>query len=132
MRMEAVPFFVQRDVRVAEHDRVGVGEAFAHSLEPPGRRAGVMDHPDPDACQLHGPPLREPHLQLPAVDVSPHPVDRRTERLEVFQHLQLHEVAGVQDRVRLLEPLHARVGQPARPARQMRVRDHRDDHPALS
>ena len=64
-----------------------------------------MDHPDPDALELHGPHQRQPRLQPPAVDVPAHGVHGRAERLDRLQHLQLHHVAGVQDRVGALQPL---------------------------
>ena len=41
---------VQRDVRVPEDDRVGVGEAAAHPRQAPGGRPGVVDHRDPHAA----------------------------------------------------------------------------------
>ena len=75
---------------------------------------------------------RQPRDAAPMrVDVPAHGVHGRPERLQRLEHLQLHQVAGVQDRVGALQPLH-NVGQPPRSARQVRVGDHRDDHPALS
>ena len=83
--LEAVALLVQRDVRVAEDDGVGVGEARAQAVEPAGRRAGVVDHRDPRAVRLDDARLGEPRRQRRLVDVAVHRADGRAERLELVE-----------------------------------------------
>ena len=70
---------------------------------------------------------RQPHDQLVRVHVPADRVHRRAERLQLLQDLELHEVAGVQDRVGVLSRRRS-VRQPPVPARHVRVGDDRDDH----
>ena len=107
--------------------RRGTGCACAASR--PAGRAGVVDHADLRLLELDRAHQRQPRDQLGAVDVPAHRVHRRPERLQRFEHLELHEVAGVQDRVGAAVA-DARVGKPASP-RHVRVGDHRDDHGEL-
>jgi hypothetical protein len=131
--LEAVPgLLVQRHVGVAEHDEVGaLAEAPPHPLEAIGARAGVVDHRDAGTSRLDDPLLGQQPPQLGAVHVAVHANERRSDRLEVAQHLERREVAGVQEQVRRPDPLDARVGQPPRPARHVRVGYDGDDHRAL-
>ena len=64
--VEPVALLVQRQVRVAEHDGVGVGEAAPQPREPAVRRAAVVRHHDPRAAGLDDPHRGQPHAQRPA------------------------------------------------------------------
>jgi hypothetical protein len=57
-----------------------------------------------------------------------HPGYRGPDRLELAQHLERGEVTGVQEQVRHRDPLEARVRQPPRAARHVRVGDDGDQH----
>ena len=102
------------------------GKRPAHPLEAPGGRAGVVDHRDPraaGAATVRALAAAAPELGV--VHVAVHGVHRRPERLEPSQHRRLDEVAGVQDRVGLPQPLDAGGRERAAAARQMRVGDDR-------
>ena len=73
--LEAVRLFVERQVAVAEDDRVGVGEAAAHAGEAALRRAGVVDHRYAGAVELDFEGLRQRRPQLRFVDVAVDRVD---------------------------------------------------------
>ncbi len=119
---------VQRQVRVAEDDGVGVREAVAHPAQAPVPRAGVVDHRDPGPARLDDPRQREPCLHLRAVHVPAHGVQRRTEPLERLEHLDLDQVTGVQDRVRGGHQLDRARRDDALSARQVGVADDRESH----
>ena len=76
-----------------------VAEAAAHPLEAAGARAGVVDHRDPRAVRLHHPLLRQQPAQVGAVHVPVHAHHRRPDRLQLAEHLERREVAGVQEQV---------------------------------
>ena len=118
---------------MAEDDRVGVLEARAHPHQPPGPLAGVVDHRDPGARRLDHARGRQHAPQRVVVDVALDPVHRRPERLEHPQHLDAHEVAGVQDRVGAPQLGQARRRQGAVAAGHVGVGDDREAHiPTLS
>ena len=117
---------VQRQVRVAEHDRVGVREAPPQLPEPPCRGPAVVREHDPRARRLHEPHRGQPHPHRRLVHVAVNGVQRRAERLEQLEHLDRHEVAGVQDRVGGAEPRHACLRQRARASGHVRIADDRE------
>ena len=102
---------VQRDVAVAEDHGGAAGERRPLALEPPARRAGVVDHPDAHAARLDDAARRQPRPQLGRVDVAVHGGDRRAERLEVVEHRAVIEVARVEDQVGGAQPGDAVVRQ---------------------
>ena len=91
---------VQRDVGVPEHDCIRLREASSHPCEPSRGRAGVVQHGDRDAARSHerGLGQRIPHLGPVHVSVHADHVCR-SERLQLPQHRQRHEVPGVDDQV---------------------------------
>jgi hypothetical protein len=113
---------------VAEDDRVGALEARPHAREPARPLAGVVDHRDPRASALDHPGRREHPPQRLVVDVAVDAVNRRPELLEHPQHLDAHEVAGVQDRVGAAQLSHAFRRQRARAAGHVGVGDDGDAH----
>ena len=107
-------------MRVAVDDRVAARETGREPLRPPGARSGDVHHPDPRAGHLHEAPLRK---QLGKRELVHVPVDRldRGVAAQLLEHGGLDEVSRVQDQVGLLQLPQALGGQPARPAREMRV-----------
>ena len=131
-RVENPEVTVSRDIRLV---RVAVDGGVA-ALEPAGqplsasvRIAGVVGHPDPRVPHLDDTAARKKVLQLVVVHV---PVDglEPPERAELGENPGLHEVARVQDQVRTLEIGKALRRDPARSARQVRVRNDRDERQA--
>ena len=92
----------------------------------PAAGPGVVDHPDADVAEDRGVDERQPRLQLGRVDVPPYRVHRRPQALQHLQHGELHEVARVEDRVRVAQAREARGGERPPAARHVRVGDDRD------
>lgn len=118
-----------RLVRVAVDDGVAALEPAGQPPDAPTRFAGVVRDPDPRFPHLDHTAPWEEQLQLVVVHV---PVDglERAERTELDENTGLHEVARVENQVRALEIGKALRRDPTRPARQMRVRDDRDERQA--
>ena len=76
---------MQRQVRVAEDHRVGLGEAPAHPAEPPLGRAGVVQDRDRGAAGLERGDRRQRFAHLGVVDVAVHG-DHGGVGLELPQH----------------------------------------------
>lgn len=112
-------------VRMPVHDDVAPLEPRDEPLCPPGSSAGVVDDADPRARGLDNPRLGKQRSQRGVVDVAVHGLHRR-ERPQLLEHAQRHEVARVDDQIGRLELAQARVREPPRPARQMRVGENRD------
>ena len=64
-----------------------------------------------------------------AVHIPVHAHHRRPDRLELAEHLERREVAGVQEQVGARDPLDARIRKPPRAPRQVRVGYDGDQHP---
>ena len=75
----------------------------------------------------HDPLGREQPAQLVGVDVAVHARQRRTDPLELAQHLDGREVAGVEQQVGARDALDEGVGQPPRAARHVGVGDDGDE-----
>ena len=95
----------------------------------PRARPGVVEHRDPRAARLDHAGGREHPPQRLVVDVAVHAVDRRPEPpASILQHLDAHEVAGVQDQVGGAQLGDAARRQRPRAARHVGVGDDRDPH----
>ena len=115
-------------MRVAEDDRLSVGEARAHALLAPARGARVVDHRDPHALEVQLEARGQAPAQLGLVDVAVHRPHGHSERAQLLEGRDARDVAGVEDQVGPFEVLHAGRPQPARALRQVCVGDDRDDH----
>ncbi len=122
---------VQRNVGVAEDDRIGLREAAFHPLEAPGRRSGVMNDPDLRLLRPHEFGLRERRPHVGVIDVAVDGDHPRPERLEITEHRQAHEVPRVDDEIGCPQPRDARVRERSLSAREVGVRDDRDVHGKL-
>ena len=112
-----------------EHDGVGaVAEARPQPHEAAAARAGVVEHRHARPARLHHPLRRQQPAQLGRVHVAMDRRHGRTDRLELAKRVEGVQIAGVEQQIRRLDPLHARVRQAPGPARQMGVRDHGDQH----
>jgi hypothetical protein len=121
--------FVQRKVRVAEHDRVGaVAEAAPQPLEAAPPRTGVMDQGDAGATNVHDPLRGQEPPQLRAVHIPVHADDRRPDGLELPQDLDRDEVAGVKQEVGGGDALEASIGESACATGEVRVSNYGDEH----
>jgi hypothetical protein len=85
-----------------------------------------VDHPDPRAAGLDDPRLGQRGPQRRLVHVAVHREHGRSELLQLGEEPRRDDVARVQDQIRGAELLDARVGQDARPAREVRIRDDRE------
>lgn len=93
--------------------------------------AGVVHEAEAASPLLDNESLGKLRLQRGLVDVPVHGRKRR-EGAEVGEHRPRDEVARMQDQLGPPEKAEARLGQTARPARQVRVADERDQEGALS
>jgi hypothetical protein len=119
---------VEREVRVAEDDRVGAGELGAQALETTSLRARVVDDPDPCALGLEDDAIGQLGADLGNVDVAVHGNERGADRRDLGKRLGAGEVARVDDRVGAREVVDARLRKAARPARHVGVGNERDPH----
>ena len=103
-----------------------------HALEAAAARTGVVDHRDPGSLGLDHPLLGQQPAQLRAVHVAVHAHQRRPDRLELAQDLEGREVACVKQQIGPRDPLDARLRQPPRAPRQVRVGYHGDQHPGTT
>jgi hypothetical protein len=80
-----------------------------------------VEHRDPRPFRVHDPLRWEEPTHVRAVHVAVHPDEWRSDRLELPQHLERREVAGVQQEIGAGDPLDASIRQPPRAARQVRI-----------
>jgi hypothetical protein len=118
---------VQRQVGVAEDDRVGIGEAGAEALDPALRGAGVVDDRDRRPLGVEADGLGQLAAELGAVDVSLHG-DDGADLAQLGEHARLVEVSRVDDQVGVAELREAAIRKPARPPRHVGVGDDREPH----
>jgi hypothetical protein len=86
-----------------------------------------VDEPDPRLRRVDLEPLGEQRSERRLVDVAANGVQGRPERAQVLEGRQARDVACVQDQVGRAQQLDAALREPPRPARQVRVRDDRDE-----
>jgi hypothetical protein len=113
-------------MRVPVHDRRTAGKRGAEALLAPDTRPRVVHHPDPNAFDVDHSALRQAGPQVTVVHV---PDDRfdRTQCREVVEHARGNDVARVQDEIALIEQLDAGARESSGAARQVGVRDDRDE-----
>ena len=130
--LEAAALLVQRQVRVAEHHGVGpLAVGAPEPLEPPGRGPPSCTIAIRAPAGLHDPLGGKQPAQLGAVDVAvdTEPAAARSPRARGASR-RCVKSPGVEQQVRLRDPLDARVREPPRAARQVGVGDHGDQHGA--
>ena len=115
-----------RHVRVPVDNRVAAREPRDEPFFPPRTRARDVDEPDQDIIDLDHSALGKCGLQRGFVHVAVHGLDGR-ERRQILEHACADEVPRVQDQVGFGQSRQALVRGPPRPARQVRVRDDRDE-----
>jgi hypothetical protein len=115
-----------RDVRVPVDDSLAVLESRGETGLPPGPRAGVVNHPDPHAADLHDPLLRQHLFEPRLVHVPDDALDGRADLPQLLQKLHRHEVAPVQDELGAREQADALARQRPRAAWEMRIGDDGD------
>jgi hypothetical protein len=89
-----------------------------------------VGHADARAACLDDELLREQLAHGLLVGVAEDGVDGRAERPQLLEHRDGRDVAAVEDQVGCAEPLEARLGDPSRSPRQVRVGDRRDEYGA--
>jgi len=94
------------------------------------RLAGVVEHPDLQVVGVHHALRGHPAPHVHRVHVAVHGRERRPDRLDLLERLHGDEVPGVEDQVGGAHALDALVRNVPRSARQVGVRDHRDQHVA--
>lgn len=107
-------------------DRVATGEARRETLLPPGTWAGDVDETDSHAVDLDDEALRQRRPQIRLVRVAVDRVHPRADRAQLVENRARRDVSRVEDPVGGAQQLDAALGQPARAAREMRVRDDGD------
>ncbi|MEZ5230475.1 MAG: hypothetical protein R2710_28545 [Acidimicrobiales bacterium] len=95
----ALEAFVPREMRVAEHDDVGVGEPTREARSTALRRAAVVNDPEADTIDLEGQPLRKVETD---VVVAQNGMDG-CEASEVIEQTVVGDVAGMNDDIGELE-----------------------------
>ena len=113
-------------MRVSVDDGRAAAKGGAETIFPPGTGSGVVHHADLHASDVNDPTLRQNFSQLQVVHVSHHTL-HPSEPGQLLEHAHGDEVAGMQDEIRLVEQLEAGARKSSGPARQMRVRDDRDE-----
>jgi hypothetical protein len=127
--LEVVLVLVERDVRVAENDRVGVREPEPKASEPAAGRPGIVDDPERHAARQRDHALgSEATAQLERVHVSEHGLDPRPDRLDLGERFLGHDVAAVHDQVAAGKAFDADGRQLAPSTGHVRVRDDADQH----
>jgi hypothetical protein len=116
----------ERQVRVAEDDRIAPREPPDEPLLPAGGRTRDVHHPDPDLLDLENELLREQLPQRRLVGVPVHRLHRRSDRAQLLQHRHGREVAPVKDQVGPAQRLQTDLGEPSGSPREVRVGD--DDY----
>jgi hypothetical protein len=115
---------------VAVDDRRAAGKLCAQPLLPAGARSGVVHHPDPHCLHLDDAALGQPGAQNVVVHVADHRLDG-SERKQLVERTRSHDITRVENEVGLLEKARALPREAARAARQMGVRDDRDERQRL-
>jgi hypothetical protein len=113
-------------MRVPVHDHRAVRKGSAKTVFASRAGTGVVHEADTHALHLHDPPLRQGRLQIRMIHVAQHGL-HRPERGQLLERTGGDDVAGVEHEVGLLQQPHALSRQSSSPARQMRVRDDRDE-----
>lgn len=114
-----------RHMRVAVGDHVTARKCPQETRVPPGRGARVVYEADLQPFGLQDEPLGELGSQHGLVHVSLHG-RHRSDQAQLFEHVRPGQVADVQDELGTIEQAQALLRQTARPPRQMRVTDERD------
>lgn len=107
-------------------DDVAVREPSEQPLVPAVGSARVVDHPDPKPAPLEREPLGQLGPERRLVDVAADRPHGRPERSKKSQRLARHDVPCVQHELCAPQNLDARIREPPRAARHMRVTDERD------
>ncbi len=112
-------------MRVPVRDDVAARESAPQALVPSMTRPRVVNEADPEAFSLDDAARRQLAPESRVVHV---PVNRLhgAELSQLGEHRGGREVAHVDDEIGGVEQAQARVGKPARAARQVRVADQRD------
>jgi hypothetical protein len=113
-------------MRVAVDNGLAPRKRGRQSLLTTDGGARHVHHPDSNLLDLDDPALGQNLTKLRLVHVPPHGFDRG-ELLQLLEHPERHEVAGVQDQVGLPQPTEALRRQSTHPARHVGVGDDRDE-----
>ena len=115
---------------MAKDRRCGLGEARSQPIETAAGRARVVQDRDRGVLHIDGFLGRQEPAQLRRVHVATHRRHRRTERLDLREHLAAHDVPGMQDQVGAAHHLDAARRDHAAAAWKVCVGDDRDQHGA--
>jgi hypothetical protein len=106
-------------------DRVAAREGVGETSMPPGRTAGVVHEPDPEAAGLDHEASWQCVAQRGLVHVPVHRGDR-SELLKLLEDRGPSHVSGVEDELGPLEQAQAPLRKAAGAARQVCITDERD------
>lgn len=106
-------------------DRVAVWKDLGETRMPPGRTAGVVHEPDPQALGFDHAASWQCFTQRGLVHVAMHGEDR-SELIELFEHRRGRHVSGVEDDLGPLEQAQALLWKATGAAREVRIPDERD------
>jgi hypothetical protein len=111
--LKAVLLLVQGEVAMTEDDGVRLWEPAAEPCQPSPRRTGVVRHHEGSPAELELEGRRQQALERRLIDVTLDGMNGWAERLELLEHRESDEVAGVDHGVGFADDLHASLRQPA-------------------